>query len=401
MTGYINNSIYNSYPNYGQQQYAQNFGMVNPQPSQQFAGVLTPETLADPSKEPGLMETIFNPFSLVFLPLTLSDPNVKNNIKNIVKENGYSINKTGKLFTNPLTKKPIYGWAKCEKNLPVVNEIKMNNLFSNIKKIDYKNIWKTSVTDVHNAELYKSLAKEAGGEAKTSAKAINTILGGTHNETAIAEAIKGVKGGGKFMNSIRSTMGLGTAAKFARSIPVASTILFGAMEIPEIMAASKYGTGETVKQIGKSAVTVAGDVVAFSAGTSAGASIGATIGTAVFPGIGTIIGGAIGGLVGGLAASHVTRKVIGGAYEMIFGKAKHKEAEKEEALLAQQQAAQQTQEAQAVQPASFGSYTQPQQQAAPAFQGSYPPPITANISLGDENMFSNMNSAYNMYQMAS
>ncbi len=399
---YINNSIYSSYPNYGQQQqYAQNFGMVNPQPSQQFAGVLTPETLADPSKEPGLMETIFNPFSLVFLPLMLSDHSVKNHIRNIVTDNGYSIKKTGKLFTNPLTKKPIYAWADCQKVAGVTQKITTSNLFSSIKNINYKNIWKTSVVDVHNKELYTSLAKQAGGEAKTSAKAINTILGGTHNETAIAEAIKGVKGGGKFMNGVREVLGTGTVGKFARRIPIASTILFGAMEIPEIMAASKYGTGETIKQVGKSALTVGGDVVAFSAGTSAGASIGATIGTAVFPGLGTIIGGAIGGLVGGLAASHVSRKVIGGAYEMIFGKAKHKEAEKEEALLAQQQAAQQTQESQAVQPAAFGSYTQPQQQAAPQFQGSYPPPVTANISLGDENMFSNMNSAYNMYQMAS
>jgi len=390
MTGYINNSIYNSYPNSGQQQYAQNFGMANPQASQQFGGVATPQTLADPSHEPGLMESLMSPFNLIFLPLMLHDPVVKNHIKDVATANGYSIAKTNRVaipFTNG--KKGLHFWANCTKNLTPTNPVNTSNLWNNLKNINYKNIWKTSVTDVHNKELYTSLAKE-GKDAAT----IKNILGGKHDVKFIGESIKNVKAGGKFMNSIRGAMGTGPVAQFARKIPVISTLLFGAMEIPEIMAASKYGTGETVKQLGKSALTVGGDVVAFSAGTSAGASVGATIGTVICPGIGTIIGGAIGGLMGGMAASHISRKIIGGAYEMVFGKAKHKEAEKEEALIAQQQA----QQPQTVQPAAFGSYTQPQQQAyAPQFQGGQAP-LTGNISLGDENMFSNMNSAYNMYQ---
>lgn len=399
MSDYMNNSIY-SYPNYGQQQYAQNFGMVNPQPSQQFTGVVTPETLQDPSHEPGLFETIFNPFSLIFLPLTLSDPHVKKYIKEATEKYGTeTIKDPAKKLFNKISYMP--------KFRPIANMTQtkpgLSQVIADVKGIKFGNIWQTSVVDVHNKELYKSFIKEG----KTAQEIENIAHAGkatTAQKNAILEAIKerGTKGVSKnaLGNGFRSLIGEGAVGKFVRRIPVVSTILFGAMEIPEVMAASKYGTAETIKQVGKSALTVGGDVIAFSAGTSAGASIGATVGMALGP-VGALVGGAIGGLVGGLAASHVTRKVIGGAYEMIFGKAKHKEAEKEEFLLAQQQAAQQVQEPQTVQPAAFGSYTQPQQQAyAPQFQGGYPP-MTANISLGDENMFNNMNSAYNMYQMAS
>jgi hypothetical protein len=328
----------------------------------------------------------------------LSDHSVKKQINDIAKDNGLNIKKTGKLFTNPLTRKQIYGWAECTKAAGGTQKITTSNLFSSLKNIDFKNIWKTSVTDVHNKEFYTSLLKEG----KTATEIEQIVHGAGKATTAqtkaitdtIAERLKSNKGVLKSTNSLgngfRELVGTGTVGKFARRIPVASTILFGAMEIPEIMAASKFGTAETVKQVGKSALTVGGDVVAFSAGTSAGASIGATIGTALFPGIGTIIGGALGGLVGGMAASHVSRKVIGGAYEMIFGKAKHKEAEAQEAIAAQQE------QQQSVQPAAFGTYAQPQQQAtAPQFQGAMP-----TISLGDENMMSNMNNAYNMYQFA-
>lgn len=377
MTGYINNSIYNNYPNQGQQ-YAQNFGMANPQSSQQFAGVMTPGTFEDPTKEPSLYETIVNPFSLMFLPLTAGDPNVKKYIKESASQYGVNISKdpTKKLFGKISYMPKFDGTATTGA---------MSNLGKDLKNFDFKGLFNESVIQPHNTELYKSIAAEAGGEAKTSASAINKILGGTHNEAAIAKAIKGVKGGSNAMNGIRTAMGVGNAAKFFRSIPILSTALFGIGEVFEISAASKFGAGETAKQVGRSALSVAGDVTAFSAGTAAGAKFGAKLGNAVRPGWGTLIGGTIGGLVGGLAASHVTRKVINFVYDGVFGKQKHKEAEREEAIAAQQQ----TQTAQAP---SFGTYTQPQQGAMPA--------LTGNISLGDENMLGNMNSAYNMYQAA-
>jgi uncharacterized membrane protein len=392
MTSYINNSIYNGYPNYGQQQYAQNFGMVNQQPSQQFSGIATPQTIEDPSREPGLMETIFNPLSLLFLPLTVGDPNVKKYIQSSAAQYGVKISKDPNAKIFGMKYKPVFDKTNLKSGA-------FSNLGQDLKNTDFKGIWKSSIIDPHNKELYTSLIKEG----KTATE-IADIAHGTGKATAeqtkaitetIAERLKANKGILKSTNSlgngIRELIGTSTAGKVLRRIPILSTALFSIGEVFEISAASKYGTTETVKQVGRSVLSVAGDVTAFSAGTSAGASLGATIGTAVCPGVGTLIGGAIGGLVGGLAASHVARKAINFVYDGIFGKQKHKEAAKQEAIAAQQQS---------VQPASFGSYTQPQQQAyTPQFQGGYAP-MTGNISLGDENMLGNMKSAYNMYQFA-
>ena len=377
MTGYINNSIYN-YPNQGQQ-YAQNFGMANPQASQQFGGVVTPTTFEDPTKEPSLFETIVNPFSLMFLPLTVGDPNVKRYIKESASQYGVNISKD--------PNKKIFGFKYMPKFEGTATPGAMSNLGKDLKDFNFKGIWKEAVANPHKTELYKSLAAEAGGEAKTSASAINKILGGAHDEKLIAESIKGVKAGKSTMNSIRGAMGVSKTAQFFRSVPILSTALFSIGEVFEISAASKFGTEETVKQVGRSAVSVAGDVTAFSYGTATGAKAGSKIGNAIGGGKGALIGGAIGGLVGGLTASHITRKVINFVYDGIFGKQKHKEAEREEALAAHQQA-------QTAQPASFGAYSQ-----QPTFQGGVA--STGNISLGDENMMNTRNSAYNMYQMAS
>lgn len=373
MVGYINNSIYNN-----QGQYAQNFGMANPQQSQQFAG-FPAQTFEDPTAEPGLMESVFNPLNLIFAPLTLNDPNVKKYVKNSALAEGVEITRN--------QQKKIFGF-KYKPEFKNVDKVASKEVFS------FGNLWKESVVNPRNAELYKSLAKE-GKTAQQIADIAHGIGKGTQAQIdAITAATKGVKTGGQTMNSIRSAMGTGSVSKFFRSTPILSTALFSIGEIGEISAATKFGTAETVKQVGRSAVSVAGDVTSFEVGTAAGAKFGAQLGSKVKPGMGTLIGGAIGGLVGGLAASHVTRKVINFVYDGIFGKQKHKEAAKQEAIAAQQEQAMQQQAAYAQ------SQPQQQQQAyAPQFQGMMPG-MTGNISLGDEYMLNNMNSAYNMYQFA-
>lgn len=418
MTGYINNNVYNGYPNQGQQ-YAQNFGVTNTQSSQQFTGVMNPVTFEDPTKEPSLFETIFNPFSAIFLPIVVSDPNVKKYIKSAAEEYGVKISKDPNAKIFGIKYKPIFTPFETAEKMTLGKSL-------NLKSMDFKGLWAESVVNPHNKELYTSLIKEG----KTASEIANLAHKGTASaeqlkaiEETIAERTAELTKSGKFLassanplastnaigNGLRSAVRNGPVGLFLKKIPILSTALFSIGEVFEIKSATKYGTEETVKQVGRSAITVAGDVTAFSYGTAAGAKAGAKLG-ARFGGKGAIIGGAIGGLVGGLAASHVVRKAINFVYDGIFGKQKHKEAEREEALLAQQQEMTQQQsvlntnpqmfdQQQTQQQNPFNPYANPMQQQAynPQFQGGY----SGRISLGDEDMMSTRNSAYNMYQMVS
>lgn len=321
MTGYINNQI---------------------QPYPQFAGGFpTPQTVMDPNAEPSLAESLFNPIGLAFLPLSLSDPNVKNHIKDFSKKYGVELKATRKI---PLLQSPIWG-----KITTVNKELKgsMSSRFSevgkNIKGIDYKGIGKEAVNSLYNKEAITKVKSAKGFLSKTG------------------KALKGIRGG---------------------------AIFFGLFEIPALLGASKYGAVETTKQVGRSALNIAGNVVAFSAGNSVGAGIGAAIGTAIFPGIGTVIGGALGGLAGGIIASHFTGKLTKGVGDAILGKSKTEQ----EAELAQQQQTQTVAQANPFNSYSNQTQTQTQTQMMPAYSGYN------GISLGDENMLNNGLGAYRYYQ---
>ena len=131
-------------------------------------------------------------------------------------------------------------------------------------------------------------------------------------------------------------------------------------QLPELIAAYSEGKrGDGLKQTAKSATTVGINVAGWIAGSKigaiAGTKIGAIIGSFFGPGPGTAIGAAIGGFVGGIigmavgnwSASKISKAVVGKSF-------KEKQAEmkaKEEQLLQQQAAAQQS-----YQPTQFNPY---------------------------------------------
>jgi hypothetical protein len=389
--GYINGL--NQYPQY-QGQYAQSFGMTpSAQQAPQFAGLPTPQSVGSPEAEPSLMQEIFNPFNAIFLPLTLMDENVKNYIKESSKAKGVEISRAGS--------KKIFGFAyqpkfnEVNKSLKGTFDSRKAVFMEEVKGVNYKGILNKSVHSLYSKEtLYKSLAKEG----KTAQEIFDIVhgskgLGAAEAATKakeIGSAIEGVTKSTGFFAKMTQKLGTGTIGKALRGVP-GSAVLFGLFEIPNVISAAKYGTGETIKQVGRSTLNAAGNIMAFTAGTEAGAAVGSAVGTVICPGVGTLIGGAIGGLVGGIAASHVVGKVTKYIGESIFGKPKAEQEEKQQALLAQQQAAQQATTQQAA-PQTFGSYT-------PSFQGTMPSTANFGVSLGDDDMLSRSMSAYNQYQM--
>lgn len=77
----------------------------------------------------------------------------------------------------------------------------------------------------------------------------------------------------------------------------------------------ELGAGAGMKQIGKSAASVASSAVGWTAGEIAGSAAGAAIGTALLPGVGTLVGKFIGGFLGGTMgmtfANKATQSVVG------------------------------------------------------------------------------------------
>lgn len=125
-------------------------------------------------------------------------------------------------------------------------------------------------------------------------------------------------------NWLRKTAASGQSPFLEKVLPcVKGAGLWGAMggvmELFNIVPAfADGGIGAGLKQIGKSAVKVAGNVAGWFAGEAVGASAGAVIGTALCPVIGTAAGavigsliGVAGGFIGSWVADKVTKVVVG------------------------------------------------------------------------------------------
>ena len=106
----------------------------------------------------------------------------------------------------------------------------------------------------------------------------------------------------------------------------------------EVIPAFQLGTDKGIKQVGKSAVTVAGSAAGWCAGAyvggAVGAKVGAAVGTAICPGVGTAVGAAI-GLVGGLIGSWLGHK----AAKAVVGKSEVEKAQEQAQEQAQTQPA--------------------------------------------------------------
>lgn len=173
----------------------------------------------------------------------------------------------------------------------------------------------------------KSTAKNSAKFEKFAAKATKAQQAGK-----AAKAAKYTEKAAKAANSAtNAAKGIGTASKaggFLKSSGAGIMLAFsGIIEgVTEVLPTFKeLGTEKGMKQLGKSAIKVAGDTVGFIAGEQAGLAIGTAIGTAIFPGVGTAIGGVV-GMIGGMLGSFAMGKVT----KAITGKTEREKAKEEQ-----------------------------------------------------------------------
>ena len=168
---------------------------------------------------------------------------------------------------------------------------------SNQSNRDYVDLRSNVKAQYKLDKLKEKLAKNPASEKLKSAVSKAT-------EKAVEAGIKnGSKLGkiGKFMKSSGAGMMLvfsGIAEAFSEVVPTFKEL----------------GAEKGLKQLGKSAIKVAGDTAGFIAGQQVGVALGTAIGTAIFPGVGTAIGAAVGfvgGLLGSFVAGKITKAITG------------------------------------------------------------------------------------------
>jgi len=206
----------------------------------------------------------------------------------------------------------------------------------------------------YKAAEVNGFAKEAGQKAETAFKT--------------AEAAKAAEGTG-LKATAKNVLKSGGFKGMA--------IIEGAIEtFTEVVPAFELGTDKGIKQIGKSAVTVAGSAAGwcagYAAGAAVGAKVGAAVGTAICPGVGTAVGAVI-GLAGGLAGSWFGRK----AAKAIVGKSEVEIAEEKKKSMPQPTLPQINYEAPVIaEPPSPFTYQTPAQKPIP--QLTYNTGLTTN-----------------------
>ena len=179
------------------------------------------------------------------------------------------------------------------------------------------------------AEKAAKAAKAAEATAG-AAKAAEASAGAANAAKASAGAAKAV-GSFSLMNTAKDALKSGGFKGMAAIEGVIETFT-------EVIPAFQLGTDKGIKQVGKSAVTVAGSAAGWCAGAyvggAVGAKVGAAVGTAICPGVGTAVGAAI-GLVGGLIGSWLGHK----AAKAVVGKSEVEKAQEQAQEQAQTQPA--------------------------------------------------------------
>ncbi len=180
------------------------------------------------------------------------------------------------------------------------SNVKLQSKYANLIE-KAKNIEEKLIEKPDSRKLKNSLAK-INKKSQTAKAAVEAMkkTGTQAAETAVKKAGKLSKFG-NFMK----TSGAGVMLAI-------SGIIEGCTEI--IPTFKELGVQKGIKQLGKSAVKIAGDTVGFIAGQQAGVAVGTAIGTALFPGVGTAVGavvGFVGGLLGSWVAGKATKAIVG------------------------------------------------------------------------------------------
>ncbi len=170
-----------------------------------------------------------------------------------------------------------------------------------------ENLWKKAAKKAKNAKGFFSKKSAEKAAKKFEAAKLKAIANGENVSNAISAIGTAGKEAGKLgkLKGIMKSSGAGLMLVF-------SGIMECAMEV--IPTFKELGVEKGIKQLGKSAIKVAGDTFGFIAGEQVGTAIGSAIGTAIFPGIGTAIGaivGFAGGMIGSWAMGKLTKKITG------------------------------------------------------------------------------------------
>ncbi len=173
------------------------------------------------------------------------------------------------------------------------------------------------------AKLFEKFTSKSEKAATAASEILTKETASLGAEKVAAEGVKKAAAAG----SKKAAGKLGSVfSKVKGSGAGAMMLVSGLFEtIFEVIPTFKtLGKEKGMKQLGKSAVRVAGDTLGFVAGEQAGLALGTAIGTAIFPGIGTAIG-AVTGCLCGLLGSFVMGKVT----KAITGKTEREKAQEE------------------------------------------------------------------------
>jgi len=212
-------------------------------------------------------------------------------------------NASQKQYTN--LREAVKAQHKAYKNLIKKSPKLEESIVNATKKADY--FVNPAKADLNAAQEVMAKAQAALEKNPASKKLQKALAKATKNVDKLQRIEQGAKSAGK----------LGKFGKFMKSSGAGMMLVFsGIIEgLTEVVPTFKeLGKEKGIKQIGKSAIKVAGDTFGFIAGQQAGVAVGTAIGTAIFPGVGTAIGavvGFIGGLAGSWAAGKLTKKITG------------------------------------------------------------------------------------------
>ncbi len=258
------------------------------------------------------------PSAVTAAATNLTDGNALSRLTNVFKSGD------GALYLDDITK-AVASAKKNGENVDVLVDLR-NQLINAINNGDK--------TDDIISGIDKALKETAEQTAKKGifskiAGAISTpfkALGNAITSSGAYKAIEGTKVGSTLLSKLGA---FGKVAK--KGGAVFDLAIESTMQIfTEIIPAFKNGGVDSgVKQIGKSALQVAGSVGGWALGASLGTKAGMAIGTAICPGVGTAVGGvigAVGGIIGGLVGS----SLLSGAAKKITGKSENEILQEEQ-----------------------------------------------------------------------
>ena len=197
-----------------------------------------------------------------------------------------------KAFQNALKDESLEDFIKTKKGTHIEDDTGILKRISNWIKGKAKRI---KPQDVDNVE---DMAKNSESITNLITKSSDDIATGT------IQAARDTLKGNSFKTYMKSMNGMFSKANVIMSVGGGLLTEWG-----NISGAFQISTESGLKQLGKSALSVGADFIAYGAGEYIGGAVGAAVGSLLGP-LGTAVGSFLGGMLGGCVASWATRTFI-------------------------------------------------------------------------------------------